>query len=288
VARKITPWEEWKSQIDWDKVRDNILDVGEKNHELTTIDFELSAGMVFDAAQHFVPLDMAGLQVVGIEKSGVFGPDNTKYVIDVLFSTRKDGIAPYNQYPEGTLLVADWKSAQGNLDQNWRTKYIRSWQARMYAAATEALLVEYRGISQVQDPDDPVQGSHQTKAVLVEMPATNTAEVMEFLYGVQQQVNSLALLEVYPRNMPKSCGMYGRNCEFRQDCETNTMPRQRLEGNQQLSFSRIQHFFECPEKYRRLKLQRDDSGNVTIGLAVHRGLANIYSQISGVPVEERK
>jgi hypothetical protein len=289
VARKITPWEEWKSQVNWEQVQQAILGVEDGSHELTTIDYELAAGMTWDALEHFVPLDKAALNVLGLEKYGEYGPYKTKYVIDVLAEIIEDPIAPYNKYPVGTKVILDWKTAMGNLDSNWSNKYKQSWQGRIYAAAVAAPLIEYRGISQTKDSDDPVQGLYQTKSVPMAVPETNTEQVDEYLFGIQRQVDAYAQLEVYPRRMPKSCGAWGRDCEFKEDCKNYTMPRQRLEMGLQLSFSRIEQLHECPEKYRRMRLQKERSNEgVIIGLAVHRGMANAYSQLWNVPIEERK
>jgi hypothetical protein len=291
VKNKILPWEHWKQRVDWDQVKAAILQVEDGQLELNSVDFEMASGMIYDAAAHWIPLDMAGLNIVGLEKFGVYGAFDTKYVIDILATTKADGIKPYCDYPDGTPIVIDWKSAAGNLDQYWRKRYLRSWQGRIYSAATNAPLVEYRGVSQLQDPENPIQGAHQTKSLIVEMPASNKEQVDIHVEGLNRIAEALLPLEIYPQNAPKACKEGDREweCPFLGDCQTFTMPRKRLEVVQ-LSHSRMQHIFECPEKYRRMKLGDGDGGNSysILGTAFHRGIANLYSQISGIPIEERK
>lgn len=278
MKRNILPWEEWKQQLNWEKVSQAILSIENDQLELTSVDYEMAAGMCMDTAAHFVPLDMAAFEILGVEKAGEYGPGKTKYIIDLLLRVKKDAIKPYCDYSEGTLLVVDWKSTANHVDDNWRRKYIRSWQSRIYCVAEDALLAEYRGVSWYTDP--PLAGEHETKALLLEMPATNKQEVDEYLAGAEAMAASLSPLEVYPRKIPKACGAWGRDCQFLNDCISYTMPRQKLD-NPQLSFSSIENLFECPEKYRRLKISKDEEtgSSLTVGQALHRGMAEVYTQL---------
>jgi len=298
---KVLPFEHYRDLVSWDKVYEAMATVG-----LNQLEEEVAQICVWDAAEKWVGLDFAAFNIVGIEKRVEFTPAGSKSAakgyIDLVGEIREDAIKPYVDYFPGRISI-DWKTTStrvfsgdpnrdvpgepkfsGTVSSTWKERYMDSWQGKLYARADNARLIEYRGISQLRE----------YASLILEFKENQIAEVDEYVLGASLMYNSWmdAELPVWPRRQPKSCGNWGRDCQFKksQECLLYTMPKG-CPPRKDLSFSFIEQMWECPEKARRFALDKnlDDSSDATrFGEACHMGLASIYSQLSGVPIEERK
>jgi len=298
---KLKPWQFYSDQIDWNKVNAAISDV---STPLSDLEEELVRICVWDAAEKYVSLDLAAFKITGIEKRVEFQPEGSKSIvkgyIDLMGEIREDGIKPYCDYFPG-IWEADWKTTggrvfstdnkdgsgpqfSGTVNSQWKERYLDSWQGKIYARAAGARLMEYRGISQLRE----------YASLILAFEEHQIQEVDEYVVGASAIYNSLldSGLQVWPRRMPKSCGNWGRDCQFKknQDCILYTMPKG-VPPRRDLSFSSIEQLYECPEKFRRMSLDKglDDGTDASrFGEAVHRGIASSHSQLTGVPIEESK
>jgi hypothetical protein len=293
------PWDHFSEQIDWSKV-----DATFRENCREDLDEEVARRAIVEAASRWVPIDYAGLTIEGIETRKEFPIKgtgmNVKMYIDILARCRKDGITPYKKYA-GQLLVIDWKTTggrvfqtekgsptefvareRGTLSPEWKSRYADSWQHKIYARGTGAVLAEYRGISLLREYG----------AMVMEIAPDNNEVVDRYVKGVYAAYSGWRgeELPVWPQRMPKSCGLYGRTCEFKEDCILDIMPKG-LPPEKDFSYSLLENIMECPEKARRQMLHEEaDKGTdaAAIGNAIHAGLAEIYSQVFKVPVEGRK
>jgi len=141
-------WKQLKAHIDWNKVESEII--AHQDEFISTDRLRTANKLVHDAAEYFLPLDLQWFEIIGVEQSyeheyaPQYIPD--RGIIDLIFRVKPGAGKPYSDYA-GELLICDWKSTGGELNTDWRNRYIPSWQWKRYAAATGAKLFEYRGVS---------------------------------------------------------------------------------------------------------------------------------------------
>ncbi|CAB4142439.1 hypothetical protein UFOVP434_10 [uncultured Caudovirales phage] len=274
-------WKLIKSTINWDSVHEDII----SSFETVTSDrLKTAKKQILDAAEYFVPLDLKWFEIVAVEKEyeHVYSPDfePDKGIIDLILKVKPDAGKPYKDYIGETLIV-DWKSTGGELNTDWRNRYIPSWQWKRYAVPTKAKLFEYRGISQKQFWS--AEGFKSTCGpIILEVPANNYENVREDFIATAIQRRALSQLTIWPRNAPSACYKYGETCKEKDFCDKFTMTR----GTPQIkhtSYSSDELFKQCPEKYRAQKLRNekieDYESASFMGTMIHRGMANIYNQL---------
>ena len=283
-------FEELWAGLDTDKIAETMFSTGIKDYEL-----EDAKSCVYDAAHRWLLWDLENFVITGLEECwkstdpeiqalGGFKSylDITGYGSDDLGS---DALKGY----KGQRIIIDWKTSKNALDKKWKDRQVMSHQWRMYAYLADARLFMYRGI---QRPDK--DGVVSFREVNLDV----TAEVRE---GARQQIitvmSEIAALNEkkvapWPQSMPNACYMYNRECAFLSDCDLyKTAPAQILKPHEH-SYTRLQHFMTCSELYRRemLLLESDteeDIDSTQFGKAVHAGLAEVYSQATGVVVQGR-
>jgi len=279
----------WEA-LDKDAISTAILPPG---GTLSDFDFEDAKACVYAAAERWLVEDLGNLVVTGLECREQLQPENgigqeVKAFVDmkasVLSTPRHTVFRPY----AGQTIVLDWKSARSALDTRWSDRLINSQQWRLYAAATDAKLFIYRGIRRRQRPnEDP-----ETRSIILEVPENNLAETKAYAAGVYHMRQALvnSNLPIWPRNMPAACHEFQRPCPYLPDCESGTSPHTGG-ADKILSYSSMKDFLACPERHRRNSMPDSTSGDnndTLFGNAVHRGLAEVWSQVFGVPVEERE
>lgn len=275
-------WKELNNEIDWLKVE--IAIIAHQDKFIDTNKLREVNQMVHDAAEYFLPLDLQWFNIIGVEKEYLYTysarviPD--KGVIDLIFEIKADAGKPYKDYA-GKKLIVDWKTTGGEINTEWRNRYIPSWQWKRYAAAEDAQLFEYRGIS-TKTYWDGREFKKICSPLIIDVPDNNYENTKEDYIATQTQKSSLLHLEVYPRNAPAACYKYGETCLEKSDCDKFSMPQTALVNINHSSYSSDETFKLCPEKYRRYKLrdvreENYDSQSFT-GTLVHRGLAEIYNQ----------
>ena len=177
-------------------------------------------------------------------------------------------------------VVIDWKTA-GTLDYKWEERLRQSWQGRMYAEALQASVVVYRGVTR----------DGKTKEILVEYDlADNQVRVRRYLNQMWQMRQALKDDLIWPQSKPFACGSYGCDCAFKKDCFLGNEPLQKLDIEPNFSYSGLERFALCPEKYRRSKLDEakgEESDSTNMGKAFHLVMAEVYSQIYGISYDGR-
>jgi hypothetical protein len=275
-------WKIIKTAINWDAVNEKIL--ADQEESITHDRFKLASKMIYDAAEFFLPLDLKWFEIVGVEQeytqeySKDFPPD--RGIIDLIFKIKPDAGKPYANYA-GETLVCDWKSTGGELNTDWRNRYIPSWQWKRYVVPTGAKVFEYRGVS-----SKFYYNGKENKAtcgpIILEVPANNYDNVLADFIATSTARRALEKLPIYPRNAPSACYKYGETCPEKEDCDSFSMPYGSI-INTHTSYSSDETFKLCPEKYRRQKLRNekieDFESSSFLGTMIHRGLAEIYTQM---------
>ena len=142
-------------------------------------------------------------------------------------------------------------------------------------------MVVYRGVTR----------DGKTREVKVEYDlADNQVRVRRYLNQMWQARHAFKDDLVWPQTKPFACGSYGRDCTFKKDCFNGTEPLQKLDIEPNFSYSGLERFALCPEKYRRSKLDEakgEESQETNMGKAFHVVMAEVYSQIFGVSYASR-
>lgn len=231
--------------------------------------------MLLLAGRRWLPGDLVELTDVEIEGKIESERMALKAYLDITAVVR--GVRkPFDGYP-GARMTIDWKTRDGELDQRWKDRNVDSWQWKIYSSISNGILFNYRGVSRRCNATE-----YPCKDILLLVPESVDLEVEEYVQGKIAERNSLIELglTVWPRSMPDSCGMYGRECPFKGDCDAYSMPRYLPETSKIMSYTSLKNFGICPEKARRLEnLPEGDSGDETnIGDGFHKAMAELYKQ----------
>lgn len=278
-------------QLDKERIANVIVPA---TGSMTDFDFDDAKACVYAAAERWLMEDLGNFAVTGLEcreafwaNCGLFKQEVKAFVdmkATVVQKPQHNVFKPYT----GQTVIVDWKSARAALDTRWSDRLINSQQWRLYAAATGAKLFVYRGVRRRQQPgEDP-----ETRAVILEVPDNNLVETDLHAAGVIRMRRALvdSKMPIWPRNMPSACHEFQRACPYLADCEGGTSPLA-AGADKVLSYSSMKDFLTCPERHRRNTMPGSTSGDnndTLFGNAVHRGLAEVWSQAFNIPVEERE
>lgn len=263
------------ASIDAEAVGKAILTDREgKEVTLAKYDFDDAVRLTWIAAEKFLARDLYEIELEGLEirKDMMVGIHPFKSFLDVAGTTR-GLIDPFKPFA-GKPVIIDWKTTKNDLKNpsEWRRRLLDSNQWMCYSEVYKAAVFIYRGLSR--------NGS--TAELIINVPESNSKEALEYISGVGVQVNALrdGGYEVFPRNRPFACNAYGRECQYKDDCDEYTMPRQVLSPDKQLSYSFMNTFLLCPERARRESLVTDGLGSddTLFGQCVHSGIAELYKQ----------
>lgn len=234
--------------------------------------------MVLSCAEHWLPVDLYQLEIIGIEKEY----NNPRGFLDVEAIIKRPYFPSLKPFV-GQKIVIDWKTTAGELDVRWKDKKIDSYQWRIYCHLADAPVFSYRGVSRKN-----FEGECPTREVLLAASHTNSEEVALQLDAVSllREVLIDGKYEVWPRNFD-SCHDFNRECPFKYDCDNYTMPRFVPEGKD-LSHTSMQNFLRCPEFARRISGApgADDSDESNIGKGTHSALAELYTQAMKIDIEK--
>ena len=281
---KLPNFDEILRAIDLDKVEAAIFAPkceGGPIPEYTLDEVRNIKEMLLLAGERWLPRDLVELEDIRVEEYVTAPNLGMKAFMDVTGTLR--GLhKPFDDYP-GCRMIIDWKTRDGELDQRWKDRLVASWQWRIYGSLSQAVLFNYRGISRRCDFTD-----YPCKDVLLVIPESNDLEVEEYVRGKTAERNALIQLglDVWPRHMPDACGMYGRECPFKGDCEAYSMPRYLPFETKVMSYTAYHNFCICPEKARRLeRLPEADSGDeANVGSGFHAAMAELYLQASKLSI----
>jgi hypothetical protein len=291
----------------------NTLDIGRVNKEILNVegpaysfDLEEANDVVFVAAHRWLLEDLTALAVTETER--LYVQNGFKFILDLQgtftgegsktfqHDARKYNDANMDRF-QGKRFVADWKSTKSELDTMWQERLVDSWQWRDYLAETGADIFVYRGIKRRTRIGDSVE----TREFYIDRSVQPDLEELHRINVLSTTVQRDALVQLgqvpWPQNRPGGCRAFGRECQYKPDCDSGLkfLPTGALTPNRELSYSRIQSFKLCPERYRRDLLAKQDGleeevagPDAEFGLAIHRGLAEVYRQAYGLPEREKK
>lgn len=184
----------------------------------------------------------------------------------------------------GNLEIIDWKFRNAD---SWAygvgASHADSWQGRIYA-----LHKSQQCITDV-DMASPPKVIYRAATRLGQFKNTPQEPLKTHSIGFQLETmfGSMDYLaknhQVWPRNRPSACNMYGRPCPHLKICqsESNDLYQGPLDVNR-LSHSDMSTFMACNERWRLDEVrgeQKDVSEDMLMGLAFHRGMAEVYGQI---------
>ena len=269
--------------LDVERIASEIL--GPNPERTSAVDFEDAKQCVYEASQAWLEVDLANFDITGVET--LYLDEKFKAYLDLEGRVKAEpeykGYKPYaNQ-----RVIFDWKTTSGSMDGVWADRLLDSWQWRLYANLNPpASLFVYRGIRRPGNLEELQR--IKMRELQIEVPETNAEEAREFLDGMLAYRNMLVAsgMKVWPRNRPDYCTEFRRTCFANVECDRYTMPRTQLIETGHLSHSSIKVLLGCPEKYRRLRLMKQEGDDTVVdetdatlfGQAVHRGLAEVYRQ----------
>lgn len=263
-------------KIDWVPVKAAVETAGRK---LMKWDLDDAVDLVRLAVDKWLDEDVQLLHHPAFEASfrqevvpGVI----VKGILDV-FAERGGGSLLGGRDSHVVPCVIDWKTRQtADVDSDWARDLKDSAQWRIYAWASRAPIFIYRGIS---------RRSRKAREVVIEVEPGNDAWVSNYLRGVATQHTALvtAALPVWPQVKPRSCRAFGRDCEYKQDCRAGgaALKPDPLLGSRDLSYTSIERFHLCPERYRRHALAPEgeyESDDSLFGQTFHVGVAEAWRQ----------
>lgn len=278
------------SEVDWDKVRAAMIGSS------PILDFDLEDAMlcVHAACERWLIQDLENLQITGIEsKIEVASPPFKAYLdLEGSIVAKDKAFLPYRGKP----FIIDWKTSKGELDKKWVRRHTLSTQWRQYAwgKGMRGGLFFYRGIRR---PD--ANGKVAFREVILDTDSytyNNDDLTIQQLRGIIAMRNVLISEDfpIWPMNMPVACHDYGEDCPYLDDCDLGNQPHWVPPFGKVMSYSRFKSFLRCPERSRRELLDEtegdaDNGSDATrFGNCVHRGMAEVYSQVFNVPITGRE
>lgn len=271
----LPPLENYLSQINLDRVAEAIQGP-EGTPRLAEYDEKDLKNMVWTAAEKFLVRDLHDMVIDGVEEPyerELHFPGGAQVFrgIKDLTGTLHGRLNVTKKFA-GRKVVIDWKTSHKTLDTTWDERLLDSWQWRKYLYFGGADVMLYRGVN----------AEGKTRELLIERPANLESSILAQLEGVSAARNSLinAGLTVYPRKMPSACGAFGRECPYWTDCREHTMPQVALLPGRSFSYSSMDRFLACPERYRRGEIENEmeNTEESNFGTAFHRGIAELYGQ----------
>jgi hypothetical protein len=244
--------------------------------------------LVLKACATWLPRDVVEFEVTGIEETveTPWGDPCASVYKGIFDLTGKfKGMFNATKKVKGEKFILDWKTAGRNLDTTWKDRLVDSWQWRMYHMLKPSGVFIYRGINRAGDTREVIMNLGDRREEIIRSTEKQLHHDIKILDNYFDKK-----ADVWSKHMPWSCrGMY--ECPHVDDCLDDVQPRGCPEKFPNISYSLINGLHNCPEKLRR-DLIRKERGleekpgpGLRFGAAVHRGLAEIYSQVFGVEYE---
>lgn len=276
--------------VDWQRVADALLPV-----DANSIDMRAVREMIEVAHDEWFADDAQNLLIEAVEQTHLLpGNPPYKYIVDLQGTVlRTSKWMDKRGIKVGHRFIMDFKTSPYNFDGSYgRTKFVESYsgsrQPVYYMAAQPVDFFWFRGISK-----EPRGGTHEF--VLWPQKEGRQGEerllLEDDLASVWAQINHLNTERPggpWHKNLPDACRKYGMLCPHHKAC---TGPRSEdpsigrpFEMPAHLSFSSIQAFTSCQDRYRRdrlINIENVDEGSEAsrIGTAFHLGIAALYSQL---------
>lgn len=276
VLSTLPSLEHYAEQLDFDRITAAILGPAGTG-KIAEYEIEDIKMMIWTAAEKWLVRDIYDFEIKAVEREYLvpielpYGPQPFRGFLDV--EGRLRGRLNVSKKHAGKKATIDWKTTHSTLDKTWEERLLDSWQWKLYMYFTGVDVMLYRGFNR----------KGETRELMIERPAGLDEVVLSQISGVAVEREALIQLgaEVWPRKMPGACGSYGRECPFLGDCRDNSMPRASILPGRSFSYSSMDRFMLCPERYRRGVLQEgaEDTEESSTGQAIHRGLAELYTQV---------
>jgi len=231
-----------------------------ESSSLTSWAAEDVAAMVDHVLTVYYPNDPLPLMV---EEELQYGP--VKGIVDLVF-------------PGDVLKLVDWKTS-GRLDEGWQVRQRRSNQPRLYAALLGYVLgydgpvvVEIRGLT-VNDG----RVSSQVLSFLVK--PEEARQVYDHYEQLYAHIRCMDVKQSWLKN-PGGCRLYGNSypCMFEAYCWQGGELDLTAAPTWSASYSSIEDFLRCPERYRLKQLtgKEDSSEAIQIGQVFHLAVSELY------------
>jgi hypothetical protein len=273
------------SPLDLDSVYNSMrgdldIDKSKKYQEL----FDEANELMLLALETWIARDLQEFYDVKIET-----PYNDGKVVIDLEAKLRGTLAPFREFTDGSVVI-DWKTTMSIVDgDTWKNKVFRSWQWKKYALTRpEAKLFIYRGVSRNKYEPRSNNNYSRVKEVIIQIPGNLETAVEYQFEGVKAQIKALEKAEVWPQNTT-SCWDFGVLCQEYNNCMSFSSPRAPIVYDKELSYSSMQLFLRCPEKFRLRELRKsgsteltddpEDTDNTIVGRMFHAGIAEVYKQL---------
>jgi hypothetical protein len=178
----------------------------------------------------------------------------------------------------GETVIVDWKTTSNkSFDRQWRERYQRSWQWRIYASLINAQYFQYRGIHH----------SGSCDSFTIQVPPDNHQRVQRYLEDSIRHIEQDWEREGPWPQVTSSCRAYGRDCPYVPYCHGSApMEKRQPPQFRQITFSRLSLYWLCPERFR-MNIMSAERGEETdeekpeadFGTIVHAGLAAAYQHL---------
>jgi hypothetical protein len=272
-------------KINLDEVKSSMLAVHGAD-KLSPFEFREISDCVLLAADTWLARDLQTFSSIKVEESY----NNGKVFID-LIGVNKGGLAPFNKYPDGSLVMIDWKSSANPVDTDtFKKRHLGSYQWQKYASCEPStVLFIYRGLSRSLDfrkKGDNFEPASRTRELILQVHDGIFQDVLSQWSGVAKMRNALITSDMipWPKNRD-SCYDYGYDCPFLKECFANQTALTMPTFSDNLSYSKMSLFLRCPERYRLTTLAEqtdateiDEDMTTLAGSIIHAGLANLWQQ----------
>lgn len=294
--------------LDWNRIKLAVRGTDEEKLMFSTASEGNAVKMVERALRRWGPRDYATMEIAGIEEHFEFYDDDVKEgrieeipiahgYIDLRLILRNEWKQLAGPMLNQTFIL-DWKSTRSALDASWADRLRKSWQWKLYAAATGTKYMIYRGIH-------VKEGAGSEREEILALPPIEDLQAIvvhqwrhyrKMLWENERQVESDH--PSWSRHMPYACGAYAHKCPYTDDCETQTSPFVLISPeilSKPISYSSGERLALCPERHRRylinqhgLDLTRgkvddlDETEETLVGSAFHRGMQEAYTQMKNM------
>lgn len=195
-------------------------------------------------------------------------------------------------FADDAVRIVDWKTT-GSISPAWKERQARSQQGLEYALALAASGIEppfrfeIRAVAQ------------DMSTAVIDFPLIRQEDLDRYELETQGWagirnglVQSVGWGSVWPRNESGGCLAFGPRypCDYLGICEARepdvVYPLESIRGlgERRISYSSRKEFQRCPERYRRLTIEKEcgilrESGDAArIGLVFHAGVAAIWEE----------
>lgn len=281
-------------QLDVNRVHEAIHSDKMMDHDLRD-----ARALVVRACEAWLPRDYVDMTIDEVEAR--FDSDYRGWKIKGfkdLGGTMKGTIPVLSKY-KGYRFILDWKTTKNRFTTEWTTRLLDSWQWKMYTTYSPTDIFIFRGINRYGDTKEVMQLVPKWEIEGMPVSEYETRKQLDGIIDQLEVLEDVASGGPWLRNMPSSCYAFKKKCPFYENsCEAADFPYWNInsENRPAISYSLMNDFMLCQERLRRRLHQRevnpeardDETEHSRFGNAIHRGLAEVYTQLFDIEREEEK